>query len=153
MDSVVIKDLVDSTVEVFSKMISMQLVVDPEVKREEAVQRCQITGMVGLAGKSMGILSVHCTPKMGMAITSNMLGTNVPEMNDDVKDAIGEVTNMVAGNFKTKMSKNGELFDLSVPTVIVGERYTTRTMTDTPTIVLEFSWSDEKIYVKLNFKG
>ncbi len=152
MNPTILKDLVDSTLEVFSKMVAIQLAPNPELRPEEDVQKCQITGMIGLAGKSMGIVSVHCSPRMGMTITSNMLGMDVTTLNDDVKDAVGEVTNMVAGNFKTKMSKNGKLFDLSVPTVIVGEKYTTKTMTDAPSVVIEFQWQEEKLYVKLNLK-
>lgn len=152
MDSVVLKELVDSTVEVFTKMISIKLDPNPAQTGEAALGHCQIMAMVGLAGKSSGIVSVHCSPRMAITITSNMLGMEISEVGDDVKDAIGEVANMVAGNFKTRMSRNGQMFDLSVPTVIVGENYTTKTMTDAPSVILEFPWESEKLYVKLNLK-
>ncbi len=152
MERSVVKDLADSVIEVFSKIVSIQLNRNPVERSEDEVRQSQIMGMVGLAGRSMGIVSLHCSPKMAMTIASRMLGAEVTRVADEAKDAIGEVTNMVAGNFKTRMSRGGQMFDLSVPTVIVGDSYTTKTMTDAPSVVLEFEWQGETIYVKLNLK-
>jgi CheY-specific phosphatase CheX len=41
----------------------------------------------------------------------------------DVPDAMAEICNMVAGNFKSKISNLAEHCQLSVPTVIRGEDY------------------------------
>ncbi len=153
MDKTVIQDLTDSTVEVFSRMIKIDLAVKPTEKNKDVIQQCQIMGMVGLAGRSMGIVSVHCSSRMGMIIASKMLAAEITEVGEEVKDAVGEVTNMVAGSFKTKRSRAGARFDLSVPTVIVGENYTTKTIPDAPFVVLECSCQDETVYVKLNFQG
>lgn len=152
MDDGIITSIVESTTEVFSRMISIELDKNPAHKSESDLQQCQIMAMVGLAGRSIGILSFHCTPQTGIIITSNMLGTPVTTLDDDVKDAVGEVANMIAGNFKTRMSRRGQSFDLSVPTVVVGEKFSTRTMTDAPTVVLQFQGGGHTVFVKLNYK-
>jgi len=151
MDSRIVNDLLRSTVEVFQRMFSVELAADPKEADEAELQKCQIMGMVGLAGRSMGTISLHCTRGMGIRIASGMLRTEVEEVTDDVRDAVGEITNMVAGSFKTKLSRDGELFDLSVPTVVVGERYSMRSPARTPTTILGFGWGEERLYVRLSY--
>lgn len=153
MEEAIVSAVAQSTREVFTSMVSIDLDGEPLVRGDDAIAPCRVMAMVGLAGKSMGILSVHCSPQMAATITSNMLGMEFTEIGDEVRDALGEVANMIAGSFKTKMSKTGELFDLSVPTVIVGESYTTRTLTNAPTVVLEFPNSAGHVFVKLIYKS
>jgi chemotaxis protein CheX len=47
-----------------------------------------------------------------------------------VKDAFGEVGNMIAGNFKNKISGMGDSCMLSVPTVITGTDYSVHSLAD-----------------------
>ena len=147
-----IRDLVESTREVFSTMIAVNLDEGPNRRGVEVLEGCQVMGMVGLAGNSHGIVSVHCSHTLAMTITSNMLGMPITHMGDEVKDAVGEVTNMVAGSFKNRLSKGGELLNLSVPTVIVGDNFTIKTLSNAPSLVLEFPWRGEALYVRLDLK-
>ncbi len=50
-----------------------------------------------------------------------MLMMEIKEFNTDVKDAIGEVSNMIAGNVKTKLTAQYGEMNLSIPIVIAGE--------------------------------
>ncbi|MEW6368637.1 MAG: chemotaxis protein CheX [Acidobacteriota bacterium] len=147
-----IRNLIEATREVFGKMITIPLGEDPTFETEAEARRCEIVGMVSLAGRSMGVVSLHCSPRLGLLIASNLLGSPVTEVGEELEDAVGEVTNMVAGNFKTRMSQEGEMFDLSVPTVIMGKDFSVKTMTGAPTLVLGFRWESEKLLVRLNMR-
>ena len=67
-------------------------------------EKADITAMVGLAGELQGMMSVRCTSAAACGMASAMLGVEVNECDSDVHDALGEVCNMVAGNFKAKIS-------------------------------------------------
>jgi chemotaxis protein CheX len=82
-----------------------------------------MTGMVGFAGSYSGILAVHCPRDLSLHIASNMLGTEVAEMNNDVSDAMGEIANMIGGDVKHIFSPGGGDISLSIPTVISGDEY------------------------------
>ncbi len=90
--------------------------------------------MVGLAGQLCGVFSVRCDGKAAALITSKMLGVAVDKVGPEVADAIGEVCNMVAGNFKNKISGLAEGCMLSPPTVITGSDYTMRSLADSPAL-------------------
>jgi len=110
--------LSDSAKEVFSKMVGTELQIpkgDPEVHSE-------ITAIVGLAGKLCGIFVVRCSSDSAKNVASLMLGVT-EEGTNHAQDAIGEVCNMVAGNFKAKIGDLEDTCMLSVPTVIQGHSY------------------------------
>ena len=56
-------------------------------------------------------------------MASRMLGIDRLETTDDAFDAFGEICNMVAGNFKNKLTGITEHCLLSCPTVISGSDY------------------------------
>jgi chemotaxis protein CheX len=86
--------------------------------------------MVGLAGKICGILTFSCGARSATLMASKMLGLQATEGSREVLDAIGEICNMVAGNFKNKVAGLGEGCMLSVPTVITGKNYSLHSLAD-----------------------
>jgi len=91
-----------------------------------------ITSMVGLAGQLCGVLSVRCSGKAAALMASKMLGMDLNKVGHEMADALGEVCNMVAGNFKNKVSGLAEGCMLSPPTVITGSDYSLHSLADSP---------------------
>jgi chemotaxis protein CheX len=116
--------------EVFELMVGCQLTV-PESYEEVPLD---VTAMVGLAGQLCGVLSVRCTGKAASLMASKMLGVDLDKVGSEVSDALGEVCNMVAGNFKNKISGLSEGCMLSPPTVITGSDYDLHSMADSPAL-------------------
>jgi len=106
--------------EVFSLMLGCRLEVPSGAPGDESLE---ITAMVGLAGQVSGILSVRCSPKSAAHMASRMLGVDPEKAGPEMWDAMGEICNMVAGNFKNKITGLGDGCMLSVPTVITGADY------------------------------
>lgn len=114
-----------SAQEVFDLMLGVTLAVPQEAPSGEGLE---ITSMVGLAGQLCGVLSLRCSPKSATRMASRMLGIEAEQAGPEVWDAIGEICNMVAGNFKNKISGLGDGCMLSVPTVISGADYNLRSL-------------------------
>lgn len=111
--------------EVFELMLACQLEIPAVPPPEEGLE---ITSMVGLAGQLCGILSIRCSAKTAVRMASRMLGTDADTASQEMWDAVGEICNMVAGNFKNKISGLGDGCMLSVPTVITGGDYNVHSM-------------------------
>jgi chemotaxis protein CheX len=111
--------------EVFKLMLGCSLESAAEPPTEDSLD---ITAMVGLAGQLCGILSVRCSAKSASHMASRMLGIDPDKAGPEMWDALGEICNMVAGNFKNKISGLGDGCMLSVPTVITGNDYNVRSM-------------------------
>lgn len=87
--------------EVFEIMLGCK--VKP-TREAEAMIHGQFTAMIGLAGALCGILTVCCSAETARQIAQSMLRDMV-DCEDQVSDALGEVCNMVAGNFESGMAQ------------------------------------------------
>lgn len=111
----------DATVEeVFKMMLGIECQRDPGpmVMEQESV-----TAVVGFGG----LLSGACVFKSGslaaIRIASSMTGMEFTEVDDTVKDGIGEIGNMLAGAWKGKVPDLAANCGLSIPAVITGRDY------------------------------
>jgi len=85
----------------------------------------RISSVVGFAGRLTGCLLLHFKPEVACAVASSLLGTKMTTVDETVCDAIGEMVNMLAGGLKHHLSRNEEMFKISIPSVIAGQDYAT----------------------------
>ena len=115
------RHMVNHVREVFSTMVGINdLLHLPPVINPTTHFENSITAMVGLVGAYNGIVSLHAPRNLALNFTSGMLGVEVNDVDDDVYDALREITNMIAGGFKQHLSKGGLDIRLSTPSVITG---------------------------------
>lgn len=114
-----------ATQEVFELMLGSSLEVLSGTSLEPGLD---VTALVGLAGELCGILTLRTSEKAAVRMACLMLGIDRKESDPQAWDAIGEICNMVAGNFKSKISGLGDGCVLSVPTVITGSGYCLHSM-------------------------
>lgn len=131
--------------EVFNLMLACPLEVAPELPAEEGLD---ITSMIGLAGQLCGVLTMRCSPKSAAHMASRMLGIDPEKAGPEMWDAVGEICNMVAGNFKNKIAGLGDGCMLSVPTVITGADYNVHSMVD-DSLKAAFLFENEPVVVCL----
>ena len=148
----IVPKIIESTVEIFTGMVMMEVAQEGEVLHELGPMQDSITGMVGMAGKSKGVLAVHLPRRLALDITSSFLGMEVEEMNEDVEDAIGEIANMLGGNLKTILSDKGKDIDLSLPSTISGEEYSFMPQNDVEQIIIPFKAPSGTFYVELELE-
>ncbi len=144
--------VISATQEVFSTMVMMDVADEFPLKEPVSRFKCSITGMVGFAGTYSGVISIHCPVDLALKITSNMLGIECDEINEDLNDAVGEIANMLGGCVKQVLSKGGLDVKLSIPTVISGEDYTVNSLSDMDCVVIPFVIENHKMLVGLTLK-
>lgn len=118
-----VKKMIDDVRTIYSSMLGIELMHLPlEVDPMSQFQDC-VSAMVGLGGTYSGLVSVHVPTGLAKTFAGAMLGMDVEEVDQDVYDALGEIANMVAGNFKQHISKGGGDVRISTPSVISGKDY------------------------------
>lgn len=78
----------------------------------------EINGIVALTGAISGTVVLSMQEQVALQATEAMLGVRASCVNDEVIDAVGEITNMVAGAAKHHVSTE---VSLSIPMVIIGK--------------------------------
>lgn len=128
-----------------------QLMLNSELKScaTEVGMPPGITSMVGLAGQLCGVLSLNCNEKAAALMTSKMLNVPLDKVGAEMSDALGEICNMVAGNFKNKISGLGDGCMLSPPTVVTGSDYSLYSLADSPALEVRMLFEEMPVIVSL----
>jgi chemotaxis protein CheX len=82
-----------------------------------------VTAVVGFGGLLSGACVFRSGSIAARKIAAHMTGMEFEEVDDTVKDAIGEICNMLAGSWKGKVPDLAANCGLSVPAVITGRDY------------------------------
>lgn len=143
--------IVESVQEVFSTMIMMD--VEKASIKSDGSQKVDtnISSMLGLGGDMRGMLSVHFPEKVAIKITESFLGMEVEGLDEDVKDAVGEIANMVAGNIKLFFADNGVQTELAIPTTVIGKSYRTSGLAGAEKSVVPFNCDPGMFLVEMKF--
>lgn len=81
----------------------------------------QLTSAVHLSGVWNGALLFECNRRQACQLTGRFLSMDPPEVvNDDVRDVLGEIANMIGGNIKSAVAAG---LSLSMPSVTDGSDY------------------------------
>jgi chemotaxis protein CheX len=111
--------------------------------------RGEQTAMVGMAGALCGMTSLQCSTHTAAKLASFMLGGQAATNRGMIADALGELCNMVAGNFKAQITKLAGRCMLSVPTVISGGDYIMHTLQPSQCLRAAFDYEGGVIWVLL----
>jgi flagellar motor switch protein FliN/FliY len=139
IDHSIKKTLMDT----FETMLSMSL--EPAEQGPAAPAKAgQIVGAVNFGGEVIGVMSLHVDEKFGRIMTAAMLGMQPDEVEDEeqIKDVIGELTNIVAGNLKTDFLDGGLQCIISAPSITRGSDFKIDPLDIAPIQHLHFAAQD-----------
>lgn len=144
----------ETTTEVFSTMLMLEVTSEESfVKDEKNVSTDVISSLHFFGEKYMGKIAVFSSGNVACHIANAMLGTEETVVNDEVKDGMGEIVNMVAGGAKVRLLDTVGDIHLLTPWVIAGRHLTIASSSDSGGDLsiesqAQFSW----IMTKFNFE-
>lgn len=114
--------------EVFETMLNLPLLLEPSVMRNHIEPETfhGVVALVGVAGSWTGTGHISCSPQFAQQLAGALLMTEYTSVDEEVLDAVAEVANMIVGNVKTFFEERLGPLGLTVPTVIFGRNYQTR---------------------------
>ena len=142
--------LTDAVREVFTSMLGTEVSVWEE--RSEPIlpqPHDGVLSLIGLAGQWVGSGVVYCQSRTACDLANRLLMAEITEVNDEVRDAVGEVTNMVIGNFKNCLESETVEVRISPPTVIDGMNLKARNMSSELTVSTWFAYEDHMFLVEV----
>jgi len=142
------------TLEVLSTMLALEArPAEPYVEHQPA-KSAGVVSFVGLAGSDCaGTGSLQCQSSVACQLASRFLMSEFPSVDETVLDAFGELTNMIVGNFKNEVEKRVGPLALSIPTVVYGLNFSTRSPGHEEWTVLPFVWDDSQLNVRVCLKA
>lgn len=108
-----------ATQDTFKSYMNIDLLAGKVEKKVDPVDS-DVTGIVGVAGDRVGYIIIATDKKSAQIVAKELL--MVDEADDDcIRDAVGELTNNIAGVFKTKYHEQYGSVALGLPLVISGQ--------------------------------
>ena len=146
------KIISETTEEIFNCMIFIDIAAQPPLENGKQVLECHVSAMIGLTGGLTAMLGIHCPGDVGLAISGAMLGMEMEEIDADVKDALGEISNMLAGGIKERLSSEKIDLELAIPTAVAGKSYIISAPKGTQRVVVPFTIEQGQFFVEIKYQ-
>jgi CheY-specific phosphatase CheX len=95
-----------------------------------------IAGAIGLSGKVSGIVYTAFSDDLARMVAGKIMGGEAGEQ--EMCDVVGELTNMITGNLKSRLCDMGFNCSLSIPSVVAGKKIRVRANTAQMSISNEY---------------
>ncbi|MDR3211188.1 MAG: chemotaxis protein CheX [Planctomycetota bacterium] len=114
-----INPFIDAAKNVFSQMCQVEIKRKKIFLKDDYKMMGDVSGAMSLAGIASGSVVVSLPRELACMVVGNMLGeAPATDLTQDVKDAVGEIINMIAGQAKAALVKTRYHFTISIPNVI-----------------------------------
>jgi chemotaxis protein CheX len=147
MDVRFINPFLEGTVSVLKTMAMIEPKAGKPYIKKGNQAKGDVSGIIGLTGSACGSLALSFTEKCILKIVSNMLGEHHSELNGDVNDAVGEITNMISGVARKRLESDGFNIEAAIPTVVSGKAHCILHVLGGPSVIIPFQTPDGEFFV------
>jgi flagellar motor switch protein FliN/FliY len=111
----------ESVIDVFDTMLSAKLEIADKISPDN-LEKIRNVGSVSFAGDATGMVSIHVGDNFSRELAADMLGMEIEELESDeeIRDMLGELSNIVGGNLKSTFTDTGLVCALSTPSFTTG---------------------------------
>jgi chemotaxis protein CheX len=159
MDIKHITPFILATKTVFKSMLNIDMTMDRPLLRNDKNTSGDVTGVIGFAGDGdkKGMMSISFSRKGALHAYNTLMGEDRSDMDSEVVDAIGELTNIISGQSRKELEKNAEVnLTASIPTVVVGKEVELHFTCKLPIVSLPFrfttDYGEETVHVNFSFE-
>ncbi|MCX5858090.1 MAG: chemotaxis protein CheX [Deltaproteobacteria bacterium] len=121
MDVKFINPFLEGTISVLKTMAMVEPLAGKPYLKKGNQAKGDVSAIIGMTGSARGSLALSFSEACILKIVSNMLGETYKEINDEVRDAVGEITNMISGVARKNLESMGFNVLAAIPTVVSGK--------------------------------
>jgi chemotaxis protein CheX len=153
MDVKTINPFINATLNVLETMAFVKSEAGKPYIKKDSVAKGDVSGVVGITGETRGTVSVTFDEPCILSIVSSMFGEEMKEINDEVADAVGELTNMISGQARKELSEIGIIFQGAIPSVITGKKHKLESMAKGPKFAIPFQTDFGNFMIEVCLEG
>jgi chemotaxis protein CheX len=143
-----IQPFINAADAVLSQGLPSPLAIGNLSMEEEAYRRKGIAAVVQLSGDIEGRIIFDLAPATAAQVASRLAGTELPESDDLVQEAVCELANQVIGNAVATLNDQGFHFRVHPPELHTSE-YGPKSTEDTEALVLCFETSSGSVFMNI----
>ena len=162
--------LITSVEKVFSTMLSSHaafkyseggVINDEKSEAPFNTGNPMLVAMVGFIGVANGVVYIYMEEDLAKVLTLDFLGMEkeefaifgAAEKQETVNDALGELANMIVGNFKNMWCDEGYQCKLTIPSIVRGRNFSVETTSSVLRYAYHFDVADSTLVADLILKA
>lgn len=120
------------------------------LKKSDTPSSADISGIIGIVSDNFnGSVVISFPESTFLKIMSSMLGEDLQEMNKDILDGAGEITNMIFGQAKIILNEKGYGIRTALPSVVHGKNHIMSSQTKGPVVIIPFESQVGNFHVEI----
>jgi chemotaxis protein CheX len=131
-----INPFLNASVHLFKEYLGFKVTTGSPFVLEDPQSLCEVSGLIGLAGETVGAVVLSFSRETAISIVSKMAGRTYNALGTDVIDGVGELINIIAGNAKKELEDFR--IEISLPGVITGTTYRIHWPEGIPVVCIPF---------------
>jgi len=143
----------ESVIDVFDTMLSAKLEITDKIP-PDSLEAIRNVGSVSFAGDATGMVSIHVGDNFSRELAADMLGMEIKELEGDeeIRDMLGELSNIVGGNLKSTFTDSGLVCALSTPSFTTGTDFKIESLNMEKYERFAFRCDDNIVFVEMGIK-
>lgn len=142
MDADLVNPFIEATINTLATTASVSVRMQRPFHKAEGPALGDVTGVLRLSGDSSGSVTISFSESCILAVVSTMFGEAMTELNDEIRDAVGEIANMVAGQVTTKLGEGGKTVKVEMKDVVMGRPHRVTHEVTGPVVAIPFETPD-----------
>lgn len=148
-DVTFINPFLQAVVDTFFKLANMKLTPGKPFLKERDAPRGDISGVIGIKGKLKGSIAVTLSEGVALSAVQSLTGEPKKEIDNDVRDLVGELTNIISGQGRRMLAEQGHPLEAAIPEIIVGREHVIKHQAGGPILAIPFSAGGGELVVEV----
>jgi len=152
MDVMLVNPFIEGTLHILDTTAFVKVKPETPFLKTDTAAQGDITGLLEISGDLEGTAAISFTEKSILGIVSAMFGEEMTEINDEITDAVGEISNMVAGHVTTKIAELDKKVKVKFVKVILGkDQVIPHTEAGTHVVSIPFKTTKGKMVLEVSY--
>ena len=151
MDVAIINPFLAAAVNVLKTMARIEPKPGKPYLKKDSSAFGDVSAIIGITGDAQGSMALTFTEPCIKEVVHGLIGETVSEINDEVRDAVGELTNMICGNARQALQGQGINLQAGIPTIVSGKNHSISHVHNGARIAVPFTTSSGQFVVEVAF--
>ncbi|MCP4671962.1 MAG: chemotaxis protein CheX [Desulfobacula sp.] len=120
MEAALVNPFVEGTLHILDTTAFVKVKPEPPFLKNDSKAHGDISGIMEISGDLSGSAAISFSEKSILGIVSAMFGEDMTKIDDEITDAVGEISNMVAGHVTTKIAEMDKKVKVKFKEVKIG---------------------------------
>ncbi len=153
MDARIINIFISAIVNILSTVASTKAEIQKPKRKKDRLSKSDVSSVIELSGNTTGTIAISFTETCILGIVSAMFGEEINELNEEITDAVGEISNMICGQATNKFGEFDATLKAAFSQVVEGKDHPLPHIPNTPIISVPITTDHGEIAIEVSLKG